>query len=242
MNSTEKISVAYSYLGKLLLEGNVEVVKFLYGNLWEESPPLIRTVSELQECLTSKKIYDSKGLYSPEFLYYWGMICLGEQSPLITQELEVAKICFHAVKDVVPHAEARLAYIKLLQSTEPAKSESNVRRLAVLRQWSSKRDLFSRIVLARISFYAFLCEEQPESSELPITTLWLLELPCQRGHPVAIRFRNDVYTCTGNPERTLDKRLVRVSALYDFENPCKCANKAVTAVVQGIVIARQMCN
>lgn len=68
MNSTEKISVAYSYLGKLLLEGNVEVVKFLYGNLWEESPPLIRTVSELQECLTSKKIYDSKGLYSPEFL------------------------------------------------------------------------------------------------------------------------------------------------------------------------------
>lgn len=150
MNDIAKNSVVYSYLGKHSFDGNPEAVKFLYGNTWKESPPLIRTICELQECLTSKKINDSNGLYSTEFLYYWGMTCLGEQSPLITKELGVAKTCLHAVKDIVPHAEARLAYIKLLQSTDSARSEDNVHALAILRKWSSRQDLFSRTLNEQI--------------------------------------------------------------------------------------------
>lgn len=218
MKNIAQASSAYSYLGRLFLNGSVEAAKFFYGNIWAESPPLIRTISELQGCLTSTQIVNNtNGLYSAEFLYYWGMTCLGEQSSLIIKELGIAEACFRAIKDTVPQAEARLAYIKLLQSTEPAKSQENVCRLDVLRQWANRQDLFSRIGLAKISFYSFLCEEQMEISGLPIQTMRLLEVPCQKGHPVAVRFWNDICTCAGSPERAIDSSRVDASTLYDFK-------------------------
>lgn len=242
MNTIEKNSIAYSYLGRRVLDRDVEAARFLYGNIWEESPPLIRTISDLQECLTIEAINENTDSYSSEFLYYWGMTCLGEQSPLIAKELKIAKACFHAIKDAVPHAEARLAYIELLQSTEPARSDSNVRKLAILRKWASKMDLFSRIILAKISFYSFLCEEQTENSGPPIKTLKLLELPLQMGHPVAIRFLNDIYACMEKSDGILDKQNINAFTLYDFKNICKYANRPVTVEAQRVIFVEQSCN
>ena len=218
MTDLSRTSLVFSYLGQQLLQGNIEVAKFLYGNTWTELPPLIRTISELQGHLTAPEVVKDHGeLYGTEFLYYWGMTCLGEQSPLVTRDLGTAEACFKKIKSSVPLAEARLAYIELLQSTEPAKSGSNVARLEVLRRWANRQDLFSRIVLAKISFYSFLCEEWSNSSELPTKTLRLLQLPIQRGHPVAIRFWNDVCSCLGNLEATLHPSRIRSDTLYDFK-------------------------
>ena len=49
-------SAAYSYLGFKALNGNVEALKFLYADIQKEAPPVIRTVCQLQECLTSVEI------------------------------------------------------------------------------------------------------------------------------------------------------------------------------------------
>ena len=43
MNSIN-ISIMFSYLGYLFLSGNIEPIKYLYRNIWAESPPLIKTV------------------------------------------------------------------------------------------------------------------------------------------------------------------------------------------------------
>lgn len=135
-------SLVFSYLGQQLLQGDIEVAKFLYGNTWTELPPLIRTISELQGHLTASEVTnDHTRFYSIEFLYYWGMTCLGEQSPLVTKDLGTAETCFQKIKSSVPLAEARLAYIELLRSTEPAKNASNAARLEVLRRWANRQDL-----------------------------------------------------------------------------------------------------
>lgn len=220
MTDVSRTSLAFSYLGWKFLQGNTEVAKFLYSNTWAESPPLIRTIRELQGHLTAVEVVnDYNGVYSIEFLYYWGMTCIGEQSPLINKELETARTCFSKIKSSVPQAEARLAYIELLKSTAPAKSERNVARLEVLRRWAYQQDLFSRIVLAKISFYSFLCEEHLDSSELPVKTLRLLELPIQKGHPVAIRFWNDAHSYLGNPGVTLNTSRIHSDILCDFKSP-----------------------
>ena len=193
MNGFSRISVMYSYLGQRCLSGDVNAVKFLYGRSWEESPPLIRTISQLQNCLTAVEIVDdTTGRYDNEFLYYWGMLCIGEVSRLVFDDLGTAIICFEKVSKAVPKAEARLAYIELLITQEPYKSEKNVRRLDILRKWAGKRDFFSMIVISKIVYYQFLCETQTDNFELPLKTLSLLELPCQKGHPVAIKFLNKI--------------------------------------------------
>ena len=93
MNNIE-ISILLSYLGFLFLNGNLDSIKYLYRNIWTESPPLIKTISELQGCLTSMEIESAQSkLYSAEFLYYWAMICIGEQSPLIFKDLGTAETC-----------------------------------------------------------------------------------------------------------------------------------------------------
>lgn len=223
MSDIARLSIAFSYLGKLVLDGNVEAVKFLYGNIWGESPPLIRTIGELQGCLTSVEVeHDMDRLYSTEFLYYWAMICIGEQSPLIFKDLGTAEACFKIIWHAVPMVEARLAYIELLKTTDPAKAECNVARLDVLRRWANKHDLFSRIVLAKISFFSFLQEELNGADELPVRMMQLLELPCQLGHPVAIRFWNDMCSYLGNPRAMLDARLINADILYDFKPLQKC--------------------
>lgn len=222
MTDISRTSLVFSYLGQQLLRGDIEVAKFLYSNTWTEMPPLIRTISELQGHLTAAEVTkDHTELYSTEFLYYWGMTCLGEQSPLVTKDLGTAEACFRKIKSSVPMVEARLAYIELLQSTEPNKSESNAARLEVLRRWANQQDFFSRIVLAKISFYGFLCEERSDSSELPAKAVRLLELPVQKGHPVAIRFWNDVCSCLGGPVVTPDPSRIHSDTLYDFKASAK---------------------
>ena len=77
-------SQRYSYWGYRILHGNVVVLRNLYGRIKSETPVLIKTISQLQNLITSEEIIkDNNGFYNPEFLYYWGMICMGEQSPLI---------------------------------------------------------------------------------------------------------------------------------------------------------------
>lgn len=226
MADAPNLSLIFSYLGQQLLQGDIEVVKFLYSNTWTESPPLIRTISELQGCLTAAEVVnDHKGVYSIEFLYYWGMLCLGEQSPLIVKDLGTAKACFSKIRSSVPLAESRLAYIELQQSTEPAKSEDNVIRLDVLRRWANRQDLFSRIALAKISFYSFFCSELADGAKLPIKAIRLLELPLQEGHPVAIRLWNDVCSCLGRPEKIQGSCRVNADVLYDLK---KTANMQLT--------------
>jgi len=193
MNDIAQISAAYSYLGNRFLLGDVEIAKFLYGNAWKESPPLIRTISQLQFRLTAVEIEDdTKGIYDKEFLYYWGMLCIGEVSRLFSDDLVAATLCFKKISKTVPKAEARLAYIELLITEEPYKSEKNVRRLEILRKWAGKRDFFSMIVISKIIYYQFLSEKQTDNPELPLKALRLLELPCQKGHPVAIKFLNEI--------------------------------------------------
>lgn len=214
-----RVNVIYSYLGRQILSGNTEAVKWIYGNAWKESPPLIETVRMLQECLTSSEIQKNIGKYNNKFLYYWGMLNLGEVSNLIFRDLGTAEICLKKVKKVFPNAEARLAYIKLLKSNEPPKCESNVMRLDTLRRCAAKHDLFSRIVLSKIMFYQFLGEDMEDDSELPIRMYHLLERPCQMGHPVAIRFWNEVLDYT-EPSNALEMRInetkIDEEALYDF--------------------------
>lgn len=206
MNDISKISMMCSFIGYLILGGNVSAVKFLYGTAWREHPALIKTIDELQRHLTTAEILgDTRGIYGMEFLYHWGMVCLGELSPLIFKDLKAARVCFEKIKPSVPQAEARLAYIELLESTEPAKDHRNICCLEELRKCASKqRDLFSMIVLAKICFHSFLEEQQQRNPdapiiELPLKATRLLEYPIQQGHPVAIRFWNDMVNCLECP-------------------------------------------
>lgn len=215
------ISDIYSYLGKQILSGDIETVKYFYGNGWKESPPLIKAIGLLQDCLTAVEIENNiYGNYCDEFLYYWAMLCIGEQSKLISKDLETAEICLRRVVDRIPKSKARLAFIELMKSDEPARSNLNIERIDILRQWAGKQDLFSRIALSKIIFYQFLNEGQIDNCNLPIKMLWLLESPCKKGHPVAIRFYNEVISCIGifeavNMERY--KLNINANILYDFE-------------------------
>ena len=219
-------SAAYSYLGLKALNGNVEALKSLYANIHEEAPPLIRTIGQLQEYLTSVEIEnDTTRIYSDEFLYYWGMVCLGELSRLIRKDLGSAESCFEKIQNAVPHAAARLAYIKLLQSSEPDKEDINIRRVDILRKWAMQRDLFSSIILSKILFYQFLCENehQPDNCPgIPNRVLNLLQLPLQKGHPVAVRLYGEMRDIVYNSmitEKQEDEPYINTKILYDFEGP-----------------------
>lgn len=214
-------SQKYSYWGNRILQGDCIVLRNLYGRIWKEPPVLIKMFSQLQFLITAVEVLeDTNEVYSPEFLYYWAMVCVGEQSHLIPHNLGTAEICLRKIIRVVPKAEARLAYIGLLQSDEPAKSERNVSRIDVLRRWAGKRDVFSSIVLAKIIFYQFLNECETDVLELPVIVLRLLEYPCQIGHPVAIRFYNSMMECIGTPEAIgmkIDEAGIGAKGLFDFE-------------------------
>ena len=159
INKISHISAAYSYLGYKFLSGDVKVVKYLYGHAWMESPPLIKTINQLQYCLTAEEIEkDTTGIYCTEFLYYWGMICIGELSGLICKDLETAEVALKRTINTMPKANARLAFIELLKTNAPHKSESNIKRLDILRKAAGSQDLFSKIALSKISYYSFLVE------------------------------------------------------------------------------------
>ncbi len=80
--------------------------------------------------------------------------------------------------------------------------------------------MFSQIVIARILYYRFLNEAPSEDNKLPITMLRLLEAPCQHGHPVAIRFYNELLGNVGT-SAALDMRRddisLSVDVLYDYK-------------------------
>lgn len=221
MENVLRISTECSCLGKKVLAGDSEAVKKLYGHVSEDNPAVIKTISLLQDNITAVEIEnDVTGVYNDEFLYYWGMTCLGEQSNLIVKDLGTAETCFRKIKNSVPKVEARLAYIQLLKSTVPAKNDINISRLDVLRKWAGKQDLFSRIILSKICFYEYLHEYEMDYSALPIRVLRLLELPCQKGHPVAIRFCKEVLAFTGTSaaiDMRLDEANICAGTLYDYE-------------------------
>ena len=228
VNDISKIGNLCSYVGRQVLLGNVEAVKGIYGNAWKKSAPLLKTITQLQENLTAAEIEkDVKEKYCAEFLYYWGMLCIGELSGLIVKDLGTAEICFKKIDEMVPKAEARLACIKLLQSNDPAKSDCNVERIDTLRRWAGKGDLFSRIILSRIVFFQFLNEAGNDNQELPIRIWRLLEPPCQKGHPVAIRFWNEVldYSNVGESvamKMRIDEANINEGVLFDFESVQIC--------------------
>lgn len=223
----EHDNIVYSYLGQRVLLGDIAAVKYLYAQTWKECPALIRTISLLQLVLTAQEIeFDAGKTYCPEFLYYWGMLCLGEQSSLILKDLGTAEYCFQKIVNRIPKVRARLAYIGMLRSVEPYKDESNVMRLDILRKCAGMGDTFSRIILARITFYQFLLEYQEDDPEmtgtlgLPARTLRLLDSPCQKGHPVAIRFYNAIMDCVGTSEAIkmrINENCILAGSLYDFE-------------------------
>lgn len=235
MANIDQIEKAGSMLGHKILSGDVSALRLLYGNIWREEPPLIKMISQLQESITAVEIKrDTIGKYFSEYLYYWGMTCLGEQSPLIYKDLGAAENCFKKICSTVPNADARLAYIELLKSDEPSKSERNVQHIDTLRRWAGKQDFFSRIVLSKIVFYQFLDEYEAESFgsspkgldeaeihnfELPLKALQLLQLPCQYGHPVAVRFWNEALDYIGTPaalKQKIDAAYMNENLLYDY--------------------------
>ena len=204
------ISVLYSYLGQRCLLGDVEAVKFLYVNAWEKNPALIMTIIELQLHLTAVEINkDTKGIYSDEFLYYWGMICLGKVSSFIPEKFATAAFCFKRIMTDFPKAKARLAFIGLLKSKEPFKNENNLRRIDTLRNWVKKGDSFSRIALSVIRFSRFWVEKQRGNFEQLSIALSQLIPICQKGHPVALRLYIAMLDClssTGD-SNTSDMRI-----------------------------------
>lgn len=209
------ISDACSYIGQKIILGNTTAVKQIYINLSKENPALIKLFSQLQECLTTVEIANDTEIYNDEFLYYWGMSNLGETSNLIFKDLGTAETCFKKVRKKVPKAEARLAFIELLKSDEPAQSELNVNRIDKLRQWAGKGDFFSMIILSKIVFFSFLEEGQ---TEMPVKALRLLETPCRAGHPVAIRFYNEMLAFQNNMTVSDISNDFKVNPfiLYDF--------------------------
>lgn len=237
-----RLSNILSYVGWRIINGNTEAIRYLYGMIWKESPPLIRLISQLQDCITSVEIEnDSDGVYSDEFLYYWGMINLGDQSSLIAKNLYVAETCFQKIKKTFPLAEARLAYIGMMLSEEPAIDHQNVTRLDVLRRWANKQDLFSMIVLARICFFRFLDEQDDEEHigclELPQKAITLLQVPCYKGNPVAIRLWNDIHSYTGNFSRMINESRINPYCLYDIKDTCKYAKTPGYLVARDAIIA-----
>lgn len=218
-----QFSQLYSLLGQRCISaGDVDAIKYLYGNICYEQPPLIQTISVLQDCLTLNEIFnDTQNIYRNEFLYYWGMTCMGWTSRLIVKRLDMAKFCFEKIVKAVPKSNARLAYIDLLLSEEHYKRDNNIRRLGILREWAGKQDMFSKIALAKIVYYSFLNEKQSDNSGLPITAMRLLETPCQMGHPEAIKFYNEIMNnINGADEFILDKKIatsrININVLYDL--------------------------
>ncbi|MDE7198245.1 MAG: hypothetical protein K2O15_05110, partial [Lachnospiraceae bacterium] len=217
----------YSMLGYKILMGDEDALEHLYGNVWRESPVALRTISLLQQNLTANDIVKIEdGRYSDKFYYYWGMLNLGEQSSLIFKDTDIAQNCFNKIRRVVPQVDARLAYIGLLNSDEPANSDENVRRIDRLRQCAGRHDFFSQIIIAKIIFYHFIDgQENDEISELPLKVWQYLERPCCLGHPVAIRFWNELLAYIGTPaamNRRLGSVSIREDLLYDFNSVQTC--------------------
>lgn len=224
MEPIERTSALCRELGYRIIHGDTDALKELYANTHTEHPAIIKTANLLQGCLTSVEITDdASNIYDTEFLYYRGMLCLGEQSPLIKKDLRTARICFQRISGSVPLVEARLAYIELLLSDAPLKSERHARWLDTLRQYASKqRDLFAMIVLAKICFQSYLntCQENgvdPSEAGLPLKVVNLLTWPCQICHPVAIRFWNDMCCHLGHSEALWSTDCFGLSVLYDFK-------------------------
>lgn len=219
-NNISYINSLCGYVGAQAIAGNTDAIMQLYGYSYTESPPIIKTISLLQENITSVEIEnDSYGIYDDVFLYYLAMLNIGETSNLIFRDLDTAETCLTKIVQKIPQVRARLAYIKLLETDEPSRSESNVKRIDILRKWAGKQDLFSRIAIAKIAFYQFLTETQAEEFELPVKVFRLLEVPCQRNHPVAIRFYNEILTQQGS-EKALSMKLsesnIDHTILYDL--------------------------
>lgn len=224
----EQIELLYSMLGYKILSGDKDALECLYGNVWRESPAALRTISLLQQNLTANDIVKAEdGRYSTEFYYYWGMLNIGEQSALVFKDTDIAENCFKKIRSAVPQVDARLAYIELLKSDEPTKSDENVMRIDRLRQCACRQDFFSQIILAKINFYHFIEEQEKneEISELPLKMWHYLERPCCLGHPVAVRFWNELLAYIGTPVAT-NQRLgnvqIREDLLYDFYSVQTC--------------------
>lgn len=223
----EQLELLYSMLGHKILSGDEDALEYLYVSAWRESPALLRIISLLQQNLTASDIAKAEdGRYSTKFYYYWGMLNLGEQSSLIFKDTDIAQNCFDKIRKVVPQVDARLAYLGLLNSDEPANSDENIRRIDRLRQCAGRQDFFSQIIIAKIIFYHFIDELKNDViSELPLKVWQYLERPCYLGHPVAIRFWNELLAYIGTPvamNRRLRNVQIRADLLYDFYSIQTC--------------------
>lgn len=212
-----QIGLLYSYLGHRCIHmGDVAAMKFLYGNICFEQPPLIETISRMQYCITPEVIYyDTEGKYSSEFLYYWGMTCVGELSSLIIKDFDIATTCFNKILVDIPKAESRIAYIKLLQSDEPYKYESNTRNIGVLTKWAGKTEIFSMITLAKISHYDFLIKDPDNDAITSTIASQLLDYSCGAGHPVAIKFYDSIIEDARRANKNNDSRNVYARPIFD---------------------------
>ena len=223
----EQLELLYSMLGHKILSGDEDALEYLYVSAWRESPALLRIISLLQQNLTASDIAKAEdGRYSTKFYYYWGMLNLGEQSSLIFKDTDIAQNCFDKIRKVVPQVDARLAYLGLLNSDEPANSDENIRRIDRLRQCAGRQDFFSQIIIAKIIFYHFIDEQKNDViSELPLKVWQYLERPCYLGHPVAIRFWNELLAYIGTPvamNRRLRNVQIRADLLYDCYSAQTC--------------------
>ena len=199
----------------------------MYKESCFNKPPVIDTVNSIQLGITKTEIEeDALSRYSNEFLYYWGMICLGEQSHFIYRNLSTSKACFSKIKSEVHKARSRLAYIRLLETKEPNNEAKNVKCIETLRKWAGKGDVFSRIALTKISYGMSSKIDSVDEPAISNHVQALIKPPCQVGHPVAIRFFNSVIEDAVNSgdgksyksfiPKYLDECNIDTNALYDF--------------------------
>ena len=186
IKNMQNLGILYSSLVKKCIEyGDVEAIKFLYtAAAHPDNFSAIHAVNTVGFNIIVAKLKD----FNSEYLYYLGMVFLGEISVYIDPNLNLAKECFKLAKLKIPKAEARLAYLELKEA-ELLYSNIVYENMIILQNWAS-RDLFSSVILAKIKLFEHL--KSDELTTLPPNVLYFLTLPLKAGHPLAIQLFEEI--------------------------------------------------
>jgi len=186
IKNMQNLGILYSGLVKKCIEyGDVEAIKFLYTAVAHpDNFSAIHAVNAVGFNIIVAKLKD----FNSEYLYYLGMVFLGEISVYIAPNLNLAKECFKLAKLKIPKAEARLAYLELKEA-ELLYSNIVYENMIILQNWAS-RDLFSSVILAKIKLFEHL--KSDELTTLPPNVLYFLTPPLKAGHPLAIQLFEEI--------------------------------------------------
>ena len=188
-NNTAKEMLYKHLIHRCINEGDAEAMKYLYKSIYSKNFIAMNCVKSIG--INTDKNIKSLNNFDCEYLYYLGMALI---SPIYIRHdvrLKVSRKCFDLIKSKVPKAEARIAYINLVELPEPeqnAQVEFGYRN--ILQDWRERDDLFSFTVLARIKNYD--CIESAKEFILSPETMTVLARPLTEGYPPAIMFYDEL--------------------------------------------------